>query len=559
MDKLGILGGSFRDQQIRCFSPRARSRGWVCGLVIALSLAGLAGASPSFAQSAGGATQAPVTLIQNKSRNVKLPHPYADATVGAPEVADIVPISDRQILIVGKAPGTTNVLLYDNEKHLMGVLDVRVKVDTASIGAEIRNASGAGVQLSDVNGRVVLKGEGRDAPAIDRAVKSAASIGVSPPINAMRLNSPQQVMLQVRFVEASRQAARSFGIRWQAVVNNRAAGVVGRRTLLPPSALTSAGLFPGEPAAPGGIATVPGAAASGQVLDVVSNAVTNGNPTATIITQLVNTSKMGLDMVLSALEENGVLRTLAEPNLVALSGETAEFLAGGEFPVPVVQGAGGGSLFAPITVQWKEYGVRLNFTPTVLSDHVISLRLAPSVSDLDYANGTTISGTRVPGIIKRQANTTVELRDGQTFAIAGLIQNRSLKDIEQLPWLSSVPVLGPLFRSTQFAQQETELVALVTPHIVKPVAPGQAKLKTPLDTTLNSNDVDAFLAGKLEIPKTPPNYVTQTGLEQPLQGSMAPGAPGDTPPALSPGDSIQSFLGAMFSGNSSNPPPSPAQ
>lgn len=532
---------------------------WSRGLIIAVSTIGLLAAAPSHAQSASGASQTPVTLIQNKSRNVKLPHPYADATVGSPEIADLVPISDRQLLIVGKAPGTTNVLLYDNEKHLIGVLDVRVKVDTAAIGSEIRNASGAGVQLGDVNGRVVLKGDGRDAPAIDRAVKSAASIGVSPPINAMRLNSPQQVMLQVRFVEASRQAARSFGIRWQAVVNNRAAGVIGRRTLLAPSALSSAGMVPGFPADPAGIATVPGAAASGAVLDVVSNAVTNGNPTATIITQLVNTSKMGLDMVLSALEQNGVLRTLAEPNLVALSGETAEFLAGGEFPVPIVQGSGGGSLFAPITVQWKEYGVRLNFTPTVLSDHIISLRLAPSVSDLDYANGTVISGTRIPGIIKRQANTTVELRDGQTFAIAGLIQNRSLKDIEQLPWLGSVPVLGALFRSTEFAQQETELVALVTPHIVKPVAPGQAKVKTPLETTLNSNDVDAFLAGKLEVPKTPPDYVTQTGVEQPLQGSMAPGAPGEVPPALAPGDSIQSMLGNLFSGASTNPPPSPVQ
>lgn len=290
-------------------------------------------------------------------------------------------------------------------------------------------------------------------------------------------------------------------------------------------------------------------------MDVVQNALTQANPTATIITQLINTSRMGLDMVLSALEENGVLRTLAEPNLVALSGESAEFLAGGEFPVPIVQGSGGGSLFAPITIQWKEYGVRLNFTPTVLSDHIISLKLAPSVSDLDFENGVDISGTRVPGIIKRQANTTVELRDGQTFAIAGLIQNRTIKNIEQLPWLSSIPVLGPLFRSTEFAQKETELVALVTPNIVKPVAPGQAKVKTPLDTSLNGNDVDTFLAGQLEVPKTPPDFVTRTGLEQPLQGGMAPGAPGEVPPALAPGDSIQSFLGTMFSGGAPNPPP----
>jgi pilus assembly protein CpaC len=579
LHKYGIPDDSLADAQAVSFpsaSPR-RIAGWLRGVVVACSVLSLLGVVPARAQSSGAmGSQTPVTLIQNKSRNIKLPHPYADATVGSPEIADIVPISDRQILIVGKAPGTTNVLLYDNEKHLMGVLDVRVKVDTAAIGSEVRNASGAtGVQLGDVNGRVVLKGEGRDAPAIDRVVKSVANIGAGPPINAMKLNSPQQVMLQVRFVEAARSAARSLGIRWQAVINNRAAGVVGAQANS--SILSKAGIIPGSPVGPGGIANVPGAAAGGlgttnfigvnqgvqsgaTVLDVVTNSLTGANPTATIITQLINTSKMGLDMVLSALEDNGVIRRLAEPNLVALSGETAEFLAGGQFPVPVVQGSGGGSLFAPITIQWKEYGVRLNFTPTVLSDHIISLRLAPSVSDLDYANAVIISGTVVPALTIRQANTTVELREGQTFAIAGLIQNRTVKEIQQLPWLSSVPVLGPLFRSTDFAQQETELVALVTPQIVRPVAPGQARLKTPLDTTLSGNDVDTFLAGKLEVQKTPPDYVTQTGVEQPLQGGMAPGAPGEVPPALAPGDSIQSFFGTMFSGsNQPNSPASPEQ
>lgn len=578
LHKYGIPDSTLSEAENPRVFPTSRARLSVClrRALTVYSAVLILGDLPAQAQSTGvSGAQTPVTLIQHKSRNIKLPHPYADATVGSPEIADIVPISDRQLLIVGKAPGTTNVLLYDNEKHLMGVLDVRVKVDTAAIGAEVRNAAGApGVQLGDINGRVVLKGEGRDAPAIDRVVKSVANIGAGPAINTMKLNSPQQVMLQVRFVEAARSAARAFGIRWQAVINNRAAGVVGAQA--GSSILSKAGMIPGSPVGPGGIANVPGAAAGGlgatnfigvnqgvqqgaTVLDVVTNSLTGANPTATIITQLINTSKMGLDMVLSALENNGVIRRLAEPNLVALSGETAEFLAGGEFPVPIVQGSGGGSLFAPITIQWKEYGVRLNFTPTVLSDHIISLRLAPSVSDLDYANAVIISGTVVPALVKRQANTTVELRDGQTFAIAGLIQNRTVKEIQQLPWLSSVPVLGPLFRSTDFAQQETELVALVTPHIVRPVAPGQARVKTPLDTTLSGNDVDTFLAGKLEVQKNPPDYVTQTGVEQPLQGGMAPGAPGEVPPSLAPGDSIQSFLGTLFSGSQSSAPPSSEQ
>lgn len=498
-----------------------------------------------------------MTIIQNKSKSLSLRYPYADATVGAPDIADIVPLSDRQLYVVGKKVGRTNVLLFDNEKRLIGTVDVDVRLDAGGLGSDVRAASGGGgIQVQDVQGNIVLKGDGRDAPTIHRAMSVAGGLGGSPVVNALRLRSPQQVMLKVRFVEANRLAVRSVGVRWQAILNNRLAGVIGSGSST--SRLAGAGLFAGSSTRPGG-PIVPNGAAGPAVFDVLTNSLTRASPVATILTQLVNTGAGSLDVVISALEEQGVLRSLAEPNLVALSGESAEFIAGGQIPVPIAQtagaGLGGGIVTPAITIQWKDFGVKLNFTPTVLADSVISLKLEPEVSDLDYSNAVTLQGYVVPAITIRRARTTVELRDGQSFAIAGLIQSKSFRDIEQVPWLGSVPVLGALFRSTEFQKQETELVALVTPYLVKPVPPGNKdpRLKTPLETAMPGNDFDLFLNGTPELAKNTPVYVTPTGMEQPVQGAIAPGAPGPQPPALAPADSIQQFFG-MFGSTPSAPP-----
>ena len=188
-----------------------------------------------------------------------------------------------------------------------------------------------------------------------------------------------------------------------------------------------------------------------------------------------------LDVTLTALEKKGLVRRLAEPDLVALSGDTASFLAGGEFPVPTAQPGGAGGV-PIITTEFKPFGVQLTFVPTVLADGIINLRLAPSVSELDFAQAVQISGFIIPSITKREARTTIELRDGQSFAIAGLLQSRNQRDISQLPWIGSVPVLGALFRSAAYQQEETDLVVIVTPHLVAPSVPGQ-RLASPLDNT----------------------------------------------------------------------------
>jgi pilus assembly protein CpaC len=209
----------------------------------------------------------------------------------------------------------------------------------------------------------------------------------------------------------------------------------------------------------------------------------------------MNRGGLSVDVALNALEEKGLARSLAEPNLVALSGDTASFLAGGEFPIPIP-----GSL-GTVTLEYKRYGVGLAFTPTVLKAGLINLKIEPEVSQLDTAHPIQIAGLSVPPLIVRRASTTVELRDGQSFLLGGLLQNTSTTATEQLPWLGDVPVLGALFRSADYQKKETDLAIIVTPHLVRPISPG-TPVKTPLDNTLPANDVDFFLMGKSEITPT---------------------------------------------------------
>jgi pilus assembly protein CpaC len=208
--------------------------------------------------------------------------------------------------------------------------------------------------------------------------------------------------------------------------------------------------------------------------------------------------------MISALEQKGLVRLLAEPNLVALSGDKASFLAGGEIPVPVVQPDGA------IAVEYKRFGVELMFQPTVLSAGLINLKIEPSVSQLDYTNAIEVQGFRIPALSKRETRTVIELRDGQSFAISGLLQSEGTRDIAQLPWLGSIPVLGALFRSSSFQHQETDLVVIATPHFVEPAAPGQ-QLANPLDQRIPANDRDLFLNGQLDLRKKYKDYMGTGG------------------------------------------------
>jgi pilus assembly protein CpaC len=478
-----------------------------------------------------------VTLVLHKSKNLRLDVPFAVVEVADPDIADAHEVSDRQLIILGKRIGATNILLYDTNRQLIGVVDVEVKLDDSSLGSKIREGSGGkGIRVNDVYGKLVLSGNGGDSQTVERAMSVAAGLAPGGVVNALKVTTPQQVMLKVRFVEATRVAARNLGIRWEFFRRGALAGSVGTQ-----AGTSKFSVAPGEFARtrpPNEIGARPPAEAlttsAVDVADAVAG-LAGGSPFATILTQIVNTSSGKLDVILSALEEQNVIRKLAEPNLIAMSGETADFLAGGEYPVPVVSAASAGTL-PTVTIVYKEFGVKLSFTPTVLSRGVISLKLMPEVSALDFANAVMISGTLVPALTTRRARTTVELRDGQSFAIAGLLQDDATRNQDQVPWLGSVPVIGALFRSASYLANESELVVLVTPYLVKPVPPGKKdpQLKTPLDTSLAGNDLDLFLNGQPEVPKTPPFTPNPFSGLQSLFGGIEPGPPIPALPAAAP-------------------------
>jgi pilus assembly protein CpaC len=466
-------------------------------VLIALPLAIVAAAGCGFAavRTAGAQTAVGIELqdavtrhipvTQFKSRTVRLDRPFASTVVGSPDIADVLAMSDQVIYIQGKKIGTTNISAFDRDKRLIAVLDVEVTIDTENLAAHIRSSVGSnGIRVSSSNGQVVLSGQARDAVVADRALQIAkATTPNLAVINAMSVASSQQVMLKVRFLEASRDAGRDLGVNW--FVANRA-GTRGFNTGL--GAPTQVGQSP---------AATPGALPLFQAATTFAGGTTTA-PFGVALANLVNGSSGSIDGLITALETKGLVRRLAEPDLVALSGDTASFLAGGEIPVPVVQPSSGTTPL--ITVEYKPFGVQLTFVPTVLATGIINLRLTPSVSELDFNNAVTVSGFQIPALTKREARTTIELRDGQSFAIAGLLQTEGLRNVAQVPWLGSVPVLGALFRSTSYQQRETDLVVIVTPHLVEPAVPGQ-RLASPLDRRQPSNDLDLFLLGQTEVRK----------------------------------------------------------
>ncbi len=430
----------------------------------------------------GGSSIRQLQVVRNKSRTFELQTAFATAVVGSPEIADVLPMSDRILYIQGKKPGTTNISVFDADKKLIGIVDVEVTIDTASIARKIHaNTASPQISVTSSQDQVVLSGEARNSVDAEQALAIAKAVSPDTPvINLMRIAPSQQVMLKVRFLEASRTAERDLGVNVYAASKSGTSGINTGASQLNSSTSTGLPLV-------GTVASLIGSSSS--------------SPYATAIAGLGG----NVDLLISALETKGLVRSLAEPDLVALSGDTASFLAGGEVPVPVVQPSSGAT--PTITVDYKQFGIQLTFQPTVLANGVINLRLTPSVSELDYSNAVQNQGFLIPALTKREARTTIELRDGQSFAIAGLLQNENLRNVSQVPWLGSVPVLGALFRSSAYQQKETDLVVIVTPHIVAPIVPGQ-RIASPLDSRLPSNDVDFFLLGKTEVSKTYTEFVT---------------------------------------------------
>ncbi|MCK1456016.1 MULTISPECIES: type II and III secretion system protein family protein [unclassified Bradyrhizobium] len=460
-----------------------------------------------------------VKLVLNKSRTFKVDTAFATIVAGSSDIVDVKSLSDHLIYVQGKQTGTTNVILFDSSMKQIGILDVEVVIDTGNLQQNIRTSTGGqGIRVSASEGQVVLSGVAADAVTAERAMAIATSTvakgGVV--VNAMSVAAPQQVMLEVRFLEVNREAGRNLGVNlYAANANGTNVGNtgLGRVTAAGRSPIGGINTANGPLGAGGGDVGAPPTGSLPVLGTLGTLAGTAGGiapaPFGSLLTSIVRTSSGGsVDLLISALETKGLARRLAEPNLTTLSGDAARFLAGGEFPVPIPTQTTNG--FPTITIDYKKFGVELAFVPTVLSRGVINLRVEPSVSELDFANAVTIQGTTVPALTRRDARTTVELRDGQSFAIAGLLQTRNRQDVSQLPWIGSVPVIGSLFSSKSYQQEETDLVIIVTPRLVAPAAPGQ-QLASPLDSRLPANDVDFFLNGQMEVRKRYNDYVNSGG------------------------------------------------
>jgi pilus assembly protein CpaC len=469
--------------------------GGACAFSIALAAAFAAVPASAQLSVAEGIHAGELAVPINKSQVLRSDRPYSKALIGNPEIADVLPLTNSSLYVLGKKAGTTSLTLYDRSNRLIAVIDVIVGPDVISLRrqlSELIPVEGVGARIS--NESVVLEGVVPNAVVADRAVQLAETYAPGKVVNLLSIGSSQQVMLEVRFAEVKRSALKQFGLGW--FVNpggGNPTGAIGGNASITPDPDTGEGVI-----------------RLGSILGSFA-----------IISRSFRAFGENFNVTLDALERKGVVTTLAEPTLVALSGETASFLAGGEFPVPVVQNVGGNNNNAAYTVEWKPFGVSLGFTPTVLADGVINLVVAPEVSSIDPSASIVINNLTIPGIQTRRAKSVVELRDGESFALAGLIRKDFQDTIRQVPLLGSIPIIGALFRSTGFQNEETELVIIVTPRLVRPVPAGA--LKVPTDRVQPPHEADLFINGRTD------TGVPPTGIEPALP----------PPPALTPGGSAQ--------------------
>ncbi|GAA4712305.1 type II and III secretion system protein family protein [Sphingomonas lutea] len=488
--------------------------------LLAAGAATLAMAAPVAAQVtvASGVHAGELDVPVNKSQVLRVDRPYSKALIGNPDIADIVPISDSSVYVLGKKAGTTSLTLYDRGNRLIAVLDVIVGPDVTNLKrqlGELMPADTISARMS--NESVILEGMVSSAAAADRAVQIAETYAPGKVVNLLALGSAQQVMLEVRFAEVKRSALKDIGLRTFFDKGNTR-GVIGNEASLRPGA-------PVEITTPlpgGGVSST--SVAGPSVLGVGSIIGSFG-----IVSRAFKAFGVDFDVTLDALEQKGLITTLAEPTLVALSGETASFLAGGEFPIPVAQSGATGGGATTITVEFKPFGVSLAFTPTVLADGVINLVVEPEVSSIDPTASITINNLTIPGLQTRRAKTVVEMRDGESFALAGLIRKDFQDTVRQVPLLGSLPIIGTLFRSTGFQNEQTELVIIVTPRLVQPVRAGM--LKAPTDRVKPPNEADLFLNGRTDsaVPPSSQPFVTPPGptLMPPPSGGMAAVNPAD--------------------------------
>jgi pilus assembly protein CpaC len=383
-----------------------------------------------------------VNVLVGQSRVINFDNPVGRFSVSNPDIAEAVLVTPNQVLVNGKTFGQVNFIAWEQSGTEYLVFDVYVRANLSLIDSQIRALFPKDdIRLSQANGSVVISGSVADlktAGQVDSVVQAAGFKTVN--MLASPVRNIAQVQLQVRVAEVNRNKLRDYGTSFTTIPQGGTAGYINSG---------------------GGPSTLSGATTSpvSTILDSVLSPALN----LFVFNRQINTSAM-----LRVLRTQGAFRELAEPNLIAMDGQQASFLAGGEFPVPVVQ-SGGSSSGVAMSVEFKEYGVRLNFKPTIIDEDHIRLELEPEVSTIDFANGVKFNGFVIPGLRTRRAKTGVELRDGQSFALAGLLDNSETKSLSRVPIVSDIPVIGSLFKSKSFQKNETELMFIVTAYMVKPV------------------------------------------------------------------------------------------
>lgn len=425
-------------------------------MFLALLLAGC------FALAAGNASAAEPrreVLKLGHSRLLKLPVPAGRVSVGRAQVADVVMVTPRQLYLNALGVGTTNVSLWDQKDRLLEVFEVVVIRDLTSLKEQLYQIlPNEPVEVRGLAGSVVLSGQVSSLEAKKRAEALTEAYAPKQTTSLLDVGGNQQVQLQVRFAEVSRKVTKRMNINL--------------RILNP---LTGDFLY-----------------------TMLGSLITPQSDGTTLLSDKVNamggfhSGQTQISAFLDILKENGLAKILAEPNLVAASGQQADFLAGGEFPIPVPQREN-------ITITYKKFGVQLGFLPEVRPGKRIRLTVAPEVSELDWSTAVVVQGFTVPGLTTRKAKTQLELADGQSFAIAGLFRDDITQSVSKFPVLGDLPILGALFRSTEFKKNKTELLIVVTPRIVRP---GQERLgPNPVTTFSDPDDFAFFMLGKLATPK----------------------------------------------------------
>jgi pilus assembly protein CpaC len=497
-------------------------------------------ATPQVQASGQSSEESPNELFVNVGKSVIINSavPIERVSVGFGEIAEATAVGPLEVLVNGKASGETSLIIWQQggSKLFFDVLVQPSRFANNNRGETLRRQisrelPGQKIDVSVENDLVFLRGTAKDLTSADRAMAIASALGK--PVNLLYVNVPApdaQILLKVRFASVDRSLLKNLGMNFFSTGATNTIGSVTTQQFSPPTLSNS-----GNP----------------------QNGIGNNGVTATF-TNFLNLfffrPDLNLGATIQALETKGVVETLAEPNVLAENGKQASFLAGGEFPYPVVQGGGVGGTNA-VTIQFRQFGVRLNFIPTITPRGTIKLQVAPEVSALDYANGITISGFTVPGVSVRNVNTEVELAEGQSFAIGGLLDNRETENFSKIPFIGDIPILGKFFQSKTKNRTNTELMVIVTPQLVRPVAAGQTiagpnfpvpflKPNTGKEMATPGQNVTGPVPVTPPTPSMPIESLINSFSEKPLvvtstSGSMsssplsqgAPSAPAAAPPA----------------------------